>query len=194
VAHEEQVTPRPLPLATLAIGLVAGLVYCWPAATGPLIYQRSLLLHGEVWRAWTGHLVHFGSSHLIWDLVIFLAAGCWLERIRPGAARWFYVLCPPVIAVVLLVFDPTLERYAGLSGVATGVLVFLGGYQLRHSRTEPKWFWIAALALVAFKIALESVTRTPLLVQGFVGIRVVPLAHLSGAGCGLVAWALTRRE
>ncbi len=192
---EDQKLPPPppaLPGATLAIAAVSALVFCFPVLNSWLLYNRNLLLHGQIWRAWTGHIVHFSSSHLIWNLVIFLAAGCWLEYIRPRSARWFYLACPPIISACLLVGEPDLERYAGLSGVATGVLVFLAFVQLSENNAEPTWFWVAVSGLVMVKIALETVTGAPLLVHDFAGFRVVPLAHISGSVCGLVAWAITR--
>jgi rhomboid family GlyGly-CTERM serine protease len=194
VAPEKYPTsPTPvLPGATLAIALVAALAYFFPQANGLLIYDRALILHGEIWRAWTGHAVHFGASHLLWNLAIFLAAGCWVERIRPRTTRWIYLLCPPVIAAALAILEPTLARYAGLSGVATGVLVFLGCVQLSKGSAEPTWFWVAIFGLVVVKIALETVTHAPLLVNDFSGVVVVPLAHISGAACGVAAWFVTR--
>jgi rhomboid family GlyGly-CTERM serine protease len=181
------------PWATLEIAAAAAVIF-WSHTADAFIYDRSLILHGQIWRAWTGHAVHFGPSHLFWNLSVFVPAGCWLERIRPCTARWFYAWCPPVITAVLLTFDPTLLRYAGLSGVATGLLVLLASGQLQRGGREPRWFWIGVLALVGLKIALELVTRKPLLVSDFKGIRDVPLAHLGGAGCALLAWAATRRS
>jgi rhomboid family GlyGly-CTERM serine protease len=193
--EQDSRAPSPvLPTATLVIGLAAVMVFLFPATSAPLIYERSLILHGEIWRVWTGHLVHFSKSHLFWDLAVYVVAGCWLERLRPRAARWFYVVCPPLIAAALLVCDPSLERYAGLSGVATGLLVFLACLQLGESRTEPRWFWLAVLALVALKIGLEAVTHTHLLVGNLAGVRVVPLAHVSGAVCGFAFWAMSVRR
>lgn len=191
----EKNTPltRPaLPGATLAIALVSVLLFCWPALNGILIYDRAMILHGQIWRGWTGHLVHYSASHLLWNLAVFLSAGCWLEYIRPQSARWFYLFSPPVIAASLLVAEPTLEYYAGLSGVATGVLVFLGCVQLSENNAEPTWFWVAVFGLVVVKIALETVTHVPLLVSDSPTFRVVPVAHISGAGCGILAWVITR--
>jgi rhomboid family GlyGly-CTERM serine protease len=199
VAPEKDVIAAPsaapaFPGATLAIALVTGLVFCFPAVNEALIYSRSAILQGQIWRAWTGHMVHYSASHFLWNLVIFLAAGCWLESIRPRSARWFYLLCPPVIAATLLFGDTELERYAGLSGLATGLLIFLALVQLSENNAEPTWFWVGVFGLVAVKIALETVTGVPLLVHDFAGFRVVPLAHFSGACSGIFAWAVTRRS
>jgi len=163
-----------------------------PAVSNWLIYDRLLLFRGQVWRAWTGHIVHFGSSHLLWDVVVFLPAGCWLEYRWPSMARWFYLVCPLGISGALLLLEPTLQRYAGLSGLATGTLVLLAALQLQRTKEEPAWFWICVLALVGAKIGTELFTGAPLMVTDFVGIRSVPLAHIGGAGCGLIFWLLGR--
>ncbi len=200
VAPQKVKTPIPFPpqsaagfpVATLVISAVAGLIFCFPVMNGWFLYNRELILHGQVWRAWTGHIVHYSPSHFIWNLIIFIAAGCWLEMIRPKSTRWFYVACPAVISASLLVGEPSMERYAGLSGLASGVLIFLAFVQLSENNAEPTWLWVAVFGLVAVKIALETVTGAPLLVHDFAGFRVVPLAHISGAMCGLIAWAITR--
>lgn len=197
MATEKDITVPPLsapalPGATLGIALASGIVFCFPMLNSWLLYNRELILHGQIWRAWTGHLVHYSSSHFLWNLIIFVAAGSWLEFIRPRSARWFYLACPPVIAATLLIGEPTLERYAGLSGLASGVLVFLAFVQLSENNAEPTWFWVAVFGLVMVKIALETVTGAPLLVHDFAGFRVVPLAHISGGCSGILAWAITR--
>ena len=178
---------RHWPWATVAVALAAMLIFSFPGLTDTFIYQRSLIFSGQVWRTWTGHIVHFGPTHLWWDLAVFLPAGCWLEHLRPKCAYWFYPLCPVIISVVLLIFDPTLERYAGLSGLATGTLVLLACIQLQNKKESP-WIWLGVLLLVVAKLVLELRQGTPLLVSDFKNIRNVPLAHISGTGCGLLCW------
>ena len=180
------------PWVTLAVTFAAGGIFCFPVVNHWLLYNRDLILHGQVWRAWTGHLVHYSSSHFLWNLVIFVTAGCWLELIRPRSARWFYLACPPAISATLLIGEPTLQVYAGLSGLASGVLVFLAFVQLSENDAEPTWFWVGVFGLVIVKIALETFTGAPLLVHDFAGFRVVPLAHISGGCSGVLAWAITR--
>jgi rhomboid family GlyGly-CTERM serine protease len=184
--------PAALPWATCALAAAAIAIFLGNAGDA-FIYERSLILRGQVWRAWTGHLVHFGPSHLFWNLTVFIPAGCWLERIRPGVARIFYAVSPAVITGILLLLDPTLMRYAGLSGVASGLLVLLACGQLQRGGREPRWFWLGVLALVAIKVGVELFTGRPLLVRDFGAIRDVPLAHLGGAGCALLAWAVSRK-
>lgn len=180
--------PPAAPWGTLALGAATGLAWVFRTATGALIYERSALLHGEIWRAWTGHLVHYGISHVFWNLLVFLPAGCWLERLWPVPTRRFYLFCPPFISATLLGLDPALIRYAGLSGLAAGMLVLLACLQLRRP-DEPAWIWLGVLALVGTKITAEWLTGAPLLVHGIAGFHPVPLAHLGGAVGGL-AFAL----
>jgi rhomboid family GlyGly-CTERM serine protease len=178
--------------ATLSIAAAAGLAYVWPRLAGAWIYERSAIFAGQVWRLWTGHLVHYSVSHLLLDLAVFVAAGGWLEWILPRPARWFYLIAPPAISAVLLVGEPTLERYAGLSGVATGVLVLLALVQWRRDATAPVWFWPAVLALVALKVAVEARGTTPLFARFEPDVRVVPLAHVAGIGCAVIAFLAVR--
>jgi rhomboid family GlyGly-CTERM serine protease len=174
--------------ATLSIAGGAGLAFVWPRLAGALIYERADILAGQAWRLWTGHLVHYTGSHLVWDLAVFLAAGLWLEWIRPRLTRWFYLLTPPAISAALWWGDPTLERYAGLSGLATGVLVLLALVQRRRDAGAPPWFWPAVLLLVAVKVVAEATTQVPLFARMDAGVRVVPLAHLGGIVCALLAF------
>ncbi len=174
------------PWVTCTISLAASAALWFPVLSSAFIYDRSLIITGEVWRCWTGHIVHFSANHFWWDMVIFVPVGCWLERIRPKRIRWFYVICPLAISTALLVVEPALERYAGISGVATGALVLLAGLQLRRRPAEPAWFWLTVLGLVAAKIGFELMGNDSLLVDLPGSVRVAPLAHIGGLLCGLI--------
>jgi rhomboid family GlyGly-CTERM serine protease len=180
---------RSFPWATAAIAIVAVLACGVPSFADALIYDRAAVLRGQVWRLWTGHGVHFSLAHLLWNLALFGFVGSWLERVAPAATRWFYLVMPALIAGLLLVLDPSLSRYAGLSGLGAGLTVLLALRQWRLP-TESRIIWTAVLGLVALKVAIEWVTGVPLLTEG---IRSVPLAHAAGI-LGAVAWfALERR-
>lgn len=180
--------------ATLLVAMAAGLAFVWPGLARLLIYERAGLLAGQAWRLWTGHLVHFNVRHLLLDLAVFLPAGVWLELLTPRLARGFYLLTPPAVSVVLLLFDSTLTRYAGLSGLATGVLVLLALVQLRRKMDEPYWFWLGVLLLVAGKTAVETMAPGALFVRFDPGVRAVPLAHVGGIVCALVAFLTLARR
>ncbi len=180
--------------ATLLVAGAALTVAVFPRLAEPLLYRRDELLAGQLWRLWTGHLVHFGWRHLVADAAVLLLAGLWLEPLAPRSTRLFLALAPLAISALLLGADPQLAFYGGLSGVAVGLVVLLALVQLRRDRVAPRWLWPAVLALVAGKIVLEAFTNTPLVSDFAADIKVSSLAHLGGAACALLAWPRAARE
>jgi rhomboid family GlyGly-CTERM serine protease len=177
--------------ATLSMAAAAVAVQAWPAAQDALVYDRTAVQAGEVWRLWTAHVVHFGASHLWWNLVIFVAAGLWLERVAPWRLRVLLALGPLVIGATLLAGDAALARYAGLSGLGAGVVALLALTQLRRMHGEAM-FWRAVLAALVLKIGLEIVADRPLFARfDDETIHSVPLAHLAGAALAVAIHACT---
>lgn len=182
-----------LPWITVVIAVLAVAIQASDPWQTELVFERAKILQGEIWRLWTGNLVHFGVSHLGWNLAVLAVAGTWLERTVPLAARWFLLLGPGLIGLALLALDPGLAYYGGLSGVAAGALALLAATQISRHPSD-RWFWWAVLALLAAKIAVESVGGRPLLADfSRSGARPVPLAHVAGVAAGLGVWARTRR-
>ena len=180
--------------ASLAVALGVLVIAALPALRDALLYRRPELAGGQLWRLWTGHLVHFGWRHLVADLAVFAAVGLWLESFAPQTARLFLVLAPPAISALLFVADPQLAFYGGLSGLGVGLLVLLALVQLRRDHAAARWTWYAVLALVAGKVAFEAFTNTPLVSDFGPDIKVSTLAHLGGIVCALAAWPFARRE
>jgi rhomboid family GlyGly-CTERM serine protease len=179
--------------ATLAISAAACLAFAWPWLADGMIYRRSFLEAGQLWRLWSGHLVHFSGSHLLLDTVIFAGGGVWLEWVAPRVARWFYLLAPAAISVILFTGEPRMEWYAGLSGMDVGVLVLLALWQMQPGTNEPRWFWMGVLLLVAAKVIIEATAGKSLVAEFAPGARVVPLAHLGGILCAAAAYLIARR-
>lgn len=142
-------------------------------------YSRAAIARGEVWRLWTSSFVHFSGSHLFWNLLVVAIAGIWAELRAPRAVRAYLAVAPLVIGLALWWFQPSLETYRGLSGVAAGLVVVMAWLLAR----EGKKIEAATIALlVVLKIAAEAVSATPLLAR-FVDDRIIPVAaaHLAGA-------------
>ena len=180
-----------------AVPLVAALALAapfWPGAPHGLWFERDRVLEGEWWRLWTAHVVHLGASHLFWNLAVFLPAGLWAERIAPRRTRWFLLLAPPAIGLVLLALAPGLQGYVGLSGVAAGMLAWLAFLKLRAADSD-RGFWWGALALLGLKIVAESMAGRPIFASFPLGNEVpVPLAHLAGIACAVLAGAQRPRQ
>lgn len=165
----------------LLFALPAVLLAFAPARQPWFLLDRSALGAGEVWRLWSGHWVHFSGSHLGWNLAVLLAAGTWLERLRPGLLLRHTLVAAPLIGLALMACEPDLQTYGGLSGLATGIVVLLALHQLREPRA-PRLLWAAVLALVAVKTSHDLIHADALLVHyGRADIRTSCIAHAAGA-------------
>ena len=187
VVHSEKVASscsRGLPWFTLVAAALAVGVWFVPGAFDALTYDRAKILNGQLWRLITGHWVHFSATHLFWNLVILIPSGVWLEKRSSSALRWTLLASPLAISLALLAFDPALALYAGISGVASGVLVALAVHGLRTQPSARPW-WSAVLLLFTAKIAIEAFRAQPLNPELTAhAIHSVPLAHLIGAAVG----------
>lgn len=162
------------------------LIARWPAARAALVYDRALIMQGEWWRVATGNLVHFSASHLLWNGAILAVCGSWSERLLPTRARLIVFLSGPFIGLSLLTLVPGLEHYAGLSGVAAALLVFLAVTKLRSERTD-RLVWTGALLALLLKVGWEHISGGTLLAEmPHEAIKPVPLAHVAGALFGAV--------
>ncbi len=177
----------PLPWLTFAVAAIAFIVWHFPSLNSSLIYDRHQIVHGELWRLWSGHFVHFTQSHFLLDTGVLVAAAAWSElRHFQGMGR-LLVLTPPVISLALLVFDPQLLVYAGLSGLATASVVFAACSEIERS-PDYRWPWIALLALVVVKIASEFALGTTVFTTLDTGIRIAPISHAFGVLAAAVWW------
>jgi rhomboid family GlyGly-CTERM serine protease len=182
------------PWVTLGVTGLALAAWAWPEALAWGGLDRARVLRGELWRLWSAHLVHFGGSHLLWNLAVLAPAGVLAERSAPRETRVLYGLGAPAIGLVLLGLEPQMAVYAGLSGIATALLTLLCVVKLGEPARGDRWFWGALLALVALKTGGEFLARGPLFASLAGEVRPVPLAHVAGVACALaLAWYQRRR-
>lgn len=181
-----------LPFWTLAICAGAGLVFLSPFLESVLIYDRSAIAEGELWRLVTGNLVHYSAAHLGYDLMALLVAGTMIEI---SGYRHYPIMCftaTAFIGMILYWTEPAMSYYAGLSGVATAAIVYL----CLHGLTEKgAWRWVCAAALfgLGIKIGIELAFNESLLfASGPREFLPAPLSHLVGAGAALFLFVLSR--
>lgn len=171
----------PLALATL-LSLLQAL-----GLQGQLEYQRTAVLHGQVWRLLTGSLVHLGWPHLARDIAGFFLL--WALFGRSASERtWLCVLAVSALAagVGLLTFSPQTEWYVGISGALFGM--FCAG-ALWETRTRPLYAGALLLGLVAVIAWTIHAGALPGEARGLGG-KVIPQAHLYGALGGAAAGLL----
>lgn len=183
---------KALRVPLLLFALPSLLIAFAPARHGLLLLDRAALDAGEVWRLWSGHWVHFSSSHLLWNLVVLLAAGTWLEHMRPGLLLRYTLLAAPLLSMAILIGEPGLKTYGGLSGLATGVVVLLGCHQLR-APGPARWVWAGMLILVAVKSTHDAIHPVALFVHyNQADFRTSSTAHAAGAIIAVFHYAAIR--
>jgi rhomboid family GlyGly-CTERM serine protease len=183
---------KSLRLPLLLFALPAVVVAFAPARHDLLLLDREALATGQFWRLWSGHWLHFSASHLVWNLVVLLTAGTCLERLRPGLLLRHVVIAAPLIGVAIMIFEPALRSYGGLSGLATAVTVLLSLHHLRLA-TPARPIWIGVLALVAAKSVHDALFPGSLLVDyTHAAIQPSVTAHLAGAVVAMLSDGVTR--
>ena len=172
---------KALRTSLLLFGLPAIFIWLMPATQTAFLYNRIAILNGDWWRLWTGHWVHFSGSHLAWNLAVLLGAGAWLARRHQGLLLTYTLIVAPLISLALLLGEPAMQIYGGLSGLATGVVVLLALTELGRRGSDRVW-WCGLLVLVAAKTGVDAVRGDSLFVGfGAQAVRSSVLAHAAGA-------------
>ena len=163
-------------MAMLAAGLWAAF---GPAPPG-LVFDRSAIAAGEIWRLVTGHFVHSNGRHALWDIVALAVIGTAMEE--RGRLQMLAGSATGIVAVDawLWWFLPELELYCGLSGMPNASFV-LALADLWQTHRHPA-FPIVALLLLA-KLAAETSAGVSLVVT--TAWPSLPQAHLAGCLGGL---------
>lgn len=192
------------PTVTLVLSLCALGLSLWPGSSDTWELQRAALARGELWRIWTGHLTHFGASHLGWDLAVFVIVGAILEcgptpnhRTNRKRLAGLLTVSAAVISIGVLVFAPQFERYRGLSGIDSALFAawLTRTLQWAWRQRDGRLLLLGGAGLVGFclKCAYEVFTQDAVFVSSLaLDFQPVPIAHLLGAGVGaLWGWNLS---
>ena len=186
---------RQVPVVT-ALAVAAGIgTYVIPGLASHLVYDRAAILSGEVWRLLTGNWVHFSPSHLFYDLLALGIAGLIIERRGYPYFGLLCVLSALGITTALLAITPEVQSYGGLSGVATGAIIYLA----LHGLKEPGPWWgicVAALVLTLGKVLLESMMgQLTFAAVHRIPFVPVPLSHVvGGVTASLIFWWSSARR
>lgn len=187
--HENRWT---LGLCILVLLLNLGLFPAMPACTRQLIaelqFDRQAILHGQAWRLITGNLVHWSPKHLALDLAAFLIIGLLCERYCQRTYPWLLLATALAVGSALLVFQPEMVLYRGLSGVDSGQFAAALVIELIQARGQSRrWFFLVP-AIVVFVLKLGYECASGRLFFGTESLGdmgfPVPLAHAVGAAAG----------
>lgn len=144
--------------------------------------SRVQVSQGQIWRIFTGNLVHFGWAHTLMNLAAFLL--CSFALLSDLSVKRFASLftgCCLMVGLGIYEFNPELTIYAGLSGAIHGLIVAGLWYTKRH----PLWLRLAAVTIVIAKVAQEhSANYQANELQALIPVPVAVDAHLYGALTG----------
>ncbi len=151
--------------------------------SGGLELDRQRVLSGEMWRIWTGHLVHTDMSHLSLNilaaLVIYFA---FFSKIKSGELLAASFVFTALISVAMLRIYPGLDWYNGLSGLLHALAAC---FSIRMVSNGDRVYW-AGLGIVWLKVLVET-TRANLGYEYLIGdMTVITEAHLIGASIGTI--------
>ncbi len=181
-----------LPLFAFALVAASFLLYSAPLLSHWLVYSRTAIGEGEVWRFITGHMVHFSGSHLWFNLLVIGITGAVIEW---EGYPYFGILCgvsSVMVGLWLYFFCPAITEYGGLSAIATASTVYLALMKVKGTIRD-YWPWIAALTLVGIKIGIEGLRGEAVFASSSdFAFVVVPGAHIIGAVTALLAFAVCR--
>jgi rhomboid family GlyGly-CTERM serine protease len=148
-----------------------------------LRYDRADILHGQIWRVFTGNFVHANWRHLASDmagLALWTALASYLET-----RRSYLILLVGTglgVGLGLLLLDPHVGWYIGLSGILHGLFAASAIRLLSHKEWLGGFSLLAALAL---KVLWEQ-RYGDLGTAKLLGVPVLVDAHLYGAVTGAV--------
>lgn len=151
-----------------------------------LAYDRNAILAGEVWRLWTGHLVHFSHTHALVDgIVLYVMASLAEREFGSRSLACALALAALVISLVLLAFVPSLQEYRGASGIAVLVAVMAVTTVWHDERNHA--FVMLIAAAYALKTLVDALSLAPSSTVLPLGVNVAWQAHVCGAIAGVLA-------
>lgn len=169
-------------LGLIAVMLALALLSPW--VFDALLLDKTLASQGQAWRLLTANLVHYGWLHTSLNLLALLVAGYALLQDYPPLRLWLLVLgCCLAVGLGMWQLDRDYAQYAGFSGAMHG-LVLAG---IINTRAHAPWLRLAALAVVAFKLAEEqSAGYQPSALHAWLPVPVAVNAHVYGACAGVL--------
>lgn len=178
---------KKFPVFTIFIVCCCFLSFLFHGMASLFIFDRTGILNGEIWRLLTAHLVHFTGSHLFFNLSVFVVAACIIEKENRSHLILLSIFSALIISITLLVFNPDMVYYGGLSGVAVCLIYYSAFLKIR----EQRWKTISSVIVVCLpvKVLLEIYSNTSVLSclgdQPFVNM---PVSHVAGLLTGIFGY------
>jgi|GEM_PF-288474 len=159
-----------------------------------LLYERTGLESGEVWRLFSAHIVHLGMTHCILNAVGL----CLILQLFKGLFRsgfWWFAVTSLSMGISALFYwlNPGLAYYGGLSGVLHGLLALALVTAIFDDKLFRRPMVVLAVVAVIGKLIYEQTSAYSAgYIEDAMGAPVVVDSHLYGAILGAIL-ALVKR-
>jgi rhomboid family GlyGly-CTERM serine protease len=180
------------PSVVLLTIVLLALLQALPSSWHQLLrYERHAVLDGELWRLWTGHLIHLGWAHWGLNTMGLLLCGLLTDHWPHARVLLMRVLSLSLfISAGFVLLMPSLSQYVGLSGVLYGlyVLALWPGV----SRRDP--LAVIALLLVLAWLAWQWLVGPAQQEVALIGGDIIFQAHGYGIAGALLMVLVQRRR
>ena len=186
---------RRAPHVSLLLTVAAVVIHLFFSLRVQLLYDRSALVHHELWRLLTCHWVHLSWDHLFWSAMTFLGLGSLCEFVDKKKYYATVAVSALLIPAAIWWGQPDLAVYGGLSGLDCALYALLMVLLIQREVRSCNRLWVVCFSLLLAgliaKISYETITGQTIFVSNnHSGMVPVPLAHLVGGvvgtGIGLV--------
>jgi len=192
------------PLVTWTVAAVCVLVFLLTLSDPAEAFERFGMIPAQTWRLGgltllTSFFLHVGPMHLLGNMYFLLVFGDNVEDYL-GKGRFLLLLLAATVAGDLLHISMDPRSYipcVGASGGISGVIAFYAlafprarlGLMIRYG-VYFRWAWVPAWGAFLVWVLLQ-ILGAWLQLSGLSGVSA--LAHLGGAGVGVVFWLFGRR-
>jgi len=156
-----------------------------------LVYQRSLVNEGEIWRVFSGHFFHTNGFHFLLNgaaVIMLWALHGHFYTIK--SYSFVFIVSAVICAIGIHWFSLDINQYVGLSGVLHGLFIWGA---IADIKAKERTGYLLLLGII-LKIAHEQFYGASEDVTALIGANVAINAHLwgaiGGAGAVLVLWLM----
>ena len=184
----------PVTLASIVLS-IAGALVVWLDTQGSLLYQLSFqdfaasptrqlqpetaALHGQWWRLVTPTFLHFGTFHLVFNLLWLYLLGNLIERHLGSAVLLLLVLTVAIFSNLAQYWMTPLHLFGGMSAVIYGLLGFARLWPRLGGRSLELPDGLMAFMLIWLALGFSGIME-------LVGLHIANTAHLAGLLGGLL--------
>lgn len=166
--------------------VVLGLAQLTPVSDF-FVWDRRLILQGEIWRLITGNFTHTNLPHLVMNAAA-LTVFCFIFKDILNPKKLWGLLFFISLMTGLLLFLSPIQSYVGLSGVLHGLFVWAAIEDIKQKRNTG---WLLLIGVTA-KICWEQYFGASASTISLINAKVATEAHLIGAFSGGTLQLATR--